>query len=299
MWKVYAVSGAVVSAELYCPMESDMNADGNVQWNDNGWTMTGSGGVHGKTSFNLLGGYIEFEMDTTEAHPGVNTNLYTTSPQTCCDYCDIQDNGSPQCMEMDIIENNGNCLAQTTWHTWPNHNGDCDEGGCWGQRSLPGGSFQMKAEWSADGWMTVTMDGNVVDVSNPVPSENAKEYMAQQMQSIGAQIQSSQWVGWVPGASNCPGSGDLGSSKYSVRNLRISGTVLQGVEPTKCSSPSPPSPTPTPPAPTGGPCCYGPQGAATSCQSSDITGCESGWCGESSDHCTGNCAGTWCPSFAV
>merc|ERR1711945_70623 len=68
-------------------------------------------------SFNLLGGYIEFEMDTTEAHPGVNTNLYTTSPQTCCDYCDIQDNGTPQCMEMDIIENNGNCLAQTTWHS--------------------------------------------------------------------------------------------------------------------------------------------------------------------------------------
>jgi hypothetical protein len=101
--------------------------------------MTGGGRVDGKTSFNLLGGYVEFDMDTSGAHTGVNNNFYTSSPDTCCGYCDIQANGSPQCMEMDIIENNGNCIAQSTWHTWPNKSGGCDEGGCEGNMYLKGG----------------------------------------------------------------------------------------------------------------------------------------------------------------
>lgn len=41
-------------------------------------------------------------MDTTNATGQTNTNFYTTSPATCCGYCDIQ--RSDPCMEMDIIE---------------------------------------------------------------------------------------------------------------------------------------------------------------------------------------------------
>merc|ERR1712232_171092 len=64
------------------------------------------------------------------------------------------------------------------------------------------------------------------------------------MASKGAQIQSSQWVGWVPSGNNC-GRGDLGSSTFSIRNLRVSGTVVQGPQPSKCSSPPGPKPSPS------------------------------------------------------
>merc|ERR1711907_791029 len=63
------------------------------------------------------------------------------------------------------------------------------------------------------------------------------------MSQYGAVIYSSQWTGWVPGS--CGGDGNLGASSFSVSNLRITGTVVQGPEPRKCS----PAPTPTPPAP--------------------------------------------------
>jgi len=226
------------SSAEWCPSEKDF-AIGGGHWNGNGWTMTGSGGVHGRQTFNLLGGYVEFEIDTTGAHGGVNNNFYLVSPDpsyfSASNDCDIQAQGKPGCMEMDIIENNGNCLAQTTWHTWVNHDGDCDQGGCWGQK-YRSGVTKVRAEFTTDGWMTVLMDGQKVDVSNPVPSAAAHSYVHDTMASKGAQIQSSQWVGWVP-AGNCASGGDLDSSTFSINNVRVSGTVVQGPEPTKCSSP--------------------------------------------------------------
>jgi len=220
-------------AEMFCPVQNDWSYGGDIRWVGRGWIMTGSGGVQGKTSFNLLGGYVEFDMNTTYAHVGINNNFYTTSPSPCCAYCDIQQGDHPQCMEMDIIENNGNCLAQTTWHTWPNHNGDCDEGGCWGQMYHPAGSFHVKADFSTDGWMTVTINGATVAVTHPAPSNNAKAYVAQTMAKIGAQFHSTQWQGWVP-SGNCPGGGDLASSQFAVQNVVVSGSVVQGQTPARC-----------------------------------------------------------------
>ena len=122
MLKVISILATVqfVSA-LYCPgNNNDMNDDstgseGNsVQFINNGWTIKGDARVSSKTSWNLLGGFIEFDMDVSRVSPQVNTNLYTSSPSipNCgsdC-YCDIQKSpsGKPSCMELDIIENNGN-----------------------------------------------------------------------------------------------------------------------------------------------------------------------------------------------
>lgn len=237
----------VVSAELYCPTQQDFDFGGDVQWDNNGWTMTGSGGVHAKTSWNLLGGFIEFEMDTSGSNAGVNTNLYTTSPDGTPggdNYCDIQSNGhGGVCMEMDVIEANGNCAAAATVHTWPNKDGGCDQGGCGGVQHISG-TYTVRAEFSEDGRMKVTYNGNEVSY-HPQPSDAANKYVADTMRSTGATIESSQWVGWVPDAGACPGSGDLGSSRYSVRNLQVFGAVLKGQEPTKCGGPSPPPPGPS------------------------------------------------------
>merc|ERR1719215_61975 len=123
----------------WCPREGDFFFDGGASWNGNGWSVAGGGGVHGKQSFNLLGGYVEFDMDSSGATPGMNNNFYTISPDhqynSHQDYCDGQGPhaSSPTgtyCLEMDIIEANGNCFAAATWHTWPNRDGDCDMGGC-------------------------------------------------------------------------------------------------------------------------------------------------------------------------
>ena len=51
--------------------------------------------MHGKATFNLLGGYVSFVMDVSRANAQVNTNFYTSSPASCCAYCDIQKNKSP------------------------------------------------------------------------------------------------------------------------------------------------------------------------------------------------------------
>lgn len=184
---------------------------------------------------------MEFDINTTGAHTGVNNNFYLVSPDLktfkATNDCDIQGQNKPSCMEMDIVENNGNCLAQTTWHTWPNFNGDCDRSGCAGQK-YRSGKTHIKAEFSADGWMSVFMDGVRVDVTHPVPSENAHKFVRETMASKGAQIQSSQWVGWVPRRWNsifyCGFGGDLESSLFRIENLRVSGIVVQGSPPPKC-----------------------------------------------------------------
>merc|ERR1712232_1046451 len=70
---------------------------------------------------------------------------------------------------------------------------------------------------------------------------------------------SSEWEGWVP-VSDCGTSGNHPGSHFSVSNLRIKGSVVQGPEPRKCApaptpapTPSPPTPSPPTPAPTPAP----------------------------------------------
>lgn len=280
------------TAELFCPGQGDFEFEGNTHWNGNGWDMHGGGGVHARFTTNILGGYMEFDMDTSGAHTGVNNNFYVTSPDpsyfSAKNDCDIQGQNKPSCMEMDFVENNGNCIGQTTWHTWPNHNGGCDRGGCYAKKSRSGYT-KFRAEFSSDGWMKVTYDGVAVDGYNPTPSGNSKKYVAETMASKGAQIMSSQWVGWVP-SGNCGGGGGLGSSSFSVKNIRISGTHVQGNRPQGCGGPSPPSPGPSPPGPPGpsggGQCCYG--GGCTGCS-------PSAYCKQSQANCEGACGGKWCP----
>jgi hypothetical protein len=216
---------------------------GNVQFVNGGWHQTGDSRVSSKTSWNLLGGYIEFDMDVSGTTPGTNTNVYTVSMtmdncgEAC--YCDIQDNGSPVCMELDIIEANGQCYFASTWHTVPGFGGGgCDAGGCAYDGALPGGTFHMKSVWSESGdWLTY-MNDQALHVNNyekDTLSDADRQRVKDTMNAHGAAIESSQWQGWVPGDS-CPGGGDLGSSSFSISNLRVYGKVHHGPEPTKCSS---------------------------------------------------------------
>merc|ERR1711998_739265 len=126
------------------------------------------GHVNGKASFNLLGGWVAFDMDTSG-------------------YCDIQENDSVQCMEMDLVENNGNCMMQTTWHTFPNSDENCDEGGC-GASSATSGLASYNASFTEDGYMTVTQNGMSVDSYNNDPSSAAMEVVVSTMRETGAAL---------------------------------------------------------------------------------------------------------------
>ena len=94
----------------------------------------------------------------------------------------------------------------------------------------------MKITYDTDGTWTTYRDGHAITGGslNPTPSSNDWSILRQYYSEHGAVIYSSQWVGWVP-IDSCGTSGDLGASSFSVRNLRISGKVLQGPTPTKCS----------------------------------------------------------------
>merc|ERR1712193_258315 len=133
---------------------------------------------------------------------------------------------------------NGNCFQATTWHTdrsGGDHDGKAQTGGLSPQ-------VHVKASWNSDGSsLGVDIGGN----------HHSGEGFQDVMSQYGAVIYSSQWTGWVPGS--CGGDGNSDASSFSVSNLRITGTVVQGPEPRKCSPAPAPTPSPVPPTPTPSP----------------------------------------------
>ncbi len=228
----------------YCPSAADFRIDykgrGSTQnLFDGGWSQTGGGRVATKSTFNLLNGSVEFDVDLTKCNRGVNANIYTISPDlkkeyTGAEYCDAQKSGSRWCVEIDWLESNGNCLGQTTYHTVPGTGKGCTAWGCKAQFSYPVPRFHMKFEYSPEGVISAYKNGRLLTILPPPTAKDwqtVKKYHTER----GALIISSQWVGWVPSSKNCSKSaGKLETSTYSIKNLQIEGTVVKGPEPTKC-----------------------------------------------------------------
>lgn len=197
-----------------------------------------------KSAFNLLGGYVEFDIDFSQVHTGVNANIYTISPKFVnatfdqATYCDGAATGIKWCPEVDWVESNGNCGGQTTLHTveGPGESG-CTAWGCESSYHYNGqASYHMRIEYAADGTWTTIRDGQTIAPNNlsPVPGLNDWSVLAARYSTYGAVIYSSQWVGWVP-VSDCGTTGDLNSSVYAVSNLRICGKLTQGPSPRMCT----------------------------------------------------------------
>jgi hypothetical protein len=94
----------------------------------------------------------------------------------------------------------------------------------------------MKVTYDANGVWTTTRNGQVISPSSlhPTPSNSDWETLVHYYNTRGAVIYSSQWVGWVP-VQDCGKSGDLSTSSFNVKNLRITGTLVQGPEPKLCT----------------------------------------------------------------
>lgn len=315
---------AGVAAEQYCPTKDDLTiayCDGGnkqhpimecPQLNDGGWYIEGGGGVATKSSFNLNGGYVEYDIDFDNVDNGVNANIYSISPDfsgqhfdKTRDYCDGAARGRDWCMEMDWIETNGHCGGAATIHTIEGPGSDgCTGWGCrnsYHYNEFGGQSkFAMRVEYDWNGEWHITMNGQPLGAMDPYPDGRAWGVTKWFHEQKGAVIYSSQWTGWVP-VSDCGGSGNLYGSSFTVSNLKISGTVVQGPEPTKCGgngpSPAPgpappphpaPAPPPAPaPTPNGGHCCWG--GCGNDCHND-------AFCSSNAQQCTSNCGGSWCTS---
>merc|ERR1712224_870328 len=120
-----------------------------------------------------------------------------------------------------------------------------------------GGSVSCSAQYSADGsHVDINIGGN----------SNGGNGQTGVMQSKGAVLYSSQWVGWVPG--------DWGSSVYAVKNLKITGRVVQGPEPRRCHPVTTPAPAPTP-APSPSSSCSGStlQACVQACPTASFSDC--------------------------
>jgi len=231
--------------QAYCPSANDITityGGGNVTIYDGGWSVVGGGAGATKAAFNLLGGSVDFDIDFSGTHPGVNANLYTISPVfsgsfSPTDYCDGSKTGSDWCVEVDWIESNGNCGGQTTLHTrqGPGSNG-CTAWGCAASYYYNGQpSFHMQIKYDTAGHWTTIHDGQVISPSNlsPPPQDLDWSTLVGQYSKQGAVIYGSQWVGWTPVAS-CGSNGNLAGSRYSIKNLRINGVHTQGPIPKGC-----------------------------------------------------------------
>lgn len=174
---------------------------------------------------------------------GVNCNIYSISPANLpgsgfsqANYCDGQGGGTGWCVEVDWIESNGNCGGQTTLHTRPG-TGDngCTGWGCEVEYQYGGTtSFHMKQVFGTDGTWTTYRDGVQVGPLNPAPQGYDWSELQSQYSTYGAVVYSSQWVGWVPDSSCGAGPGNLGGSSFTISNLKITGTVVQGPTPSGC-----------------------------------------------------------------
>lgn len=149
----------------------------------------------------------------------------------------------------------------------------------------------MKVEYGTDGMATVHRDGQVLGGWDPAPGGNEWQITQQIFQQDGGVVYSSQWGGWVPHEHDplqgCPQSGgNIDGSHFSVSNLRISGSVVHGPEPSRCSSPSPSPPSPSPaPAPTPAGQCQ-----VSDCKNNDGTNLKStAESASSADQCCDKC----------
>lgn len=239
--------GPAPGQDVFCPSANDLTvAYGKPDIQNQGWGINGGGAAATKSSFNLNGGYVEYDIDFSGVPTGVNANIYTISPKGLgssgynndANYCDGADNDKPWCLEVDWIESNGNCGGATTLHTvqGPGSNG-CTSWGCRQSYHYNGKtSFHMRIEYGQDGSWTTLRDGQNIGALSPSPSGSDWEVIKNFHESYGAVIYSSQWTGWVPVDDCGTNPGDLNSARFRVSNLKIAGSVVQGPIPTKCSS---------------------------------------------------------------
>lgn len=232
-------------AQYFCLGKNDFSTPTlkGVQWDRSGWTITGDGDVHGLATFNIMDGYVEFIMDTTGASDGIANTFYTSSPDTKTPvYCDASGTRhTPLCPEMDIVQNNGNCESQTSWHVMGS-GGSCDTSDktCSGKMGAHGKRV-VRADFPREDRgvvMHVSINGKEIDVKGVGDSD--KSYLRRVLSRQGVKFHSSQYKGSVPDSSkHCPmnAMGNITESTFSVSDIIVyAPRGIRNGEATECTT---------------------------------------------------------------
>jgi len=223
-----------------------VTAYGSPQLKDGGWDIHGNGGAASRASFNLLGGYVEFDVDVSNVKTGVNANLYAIAPSNLGpggftdndkQYCDGAINDRPNCIELDWVEQNGNCEGAATLHTvmGTGTSAPCNSWGCRTSWADGKGKYTLRIDYDQSGRQTLKKDGMTFSDWSPAPIQQDWDIIKGEMQSKGVVIYGSEWTGWVPSAHGCSDvDGDLAGSSYSISNIVVQGSVVQGPTPRMC-----------------------------------------------------------------
>eukprot|EP00931_Biecheleriopsis_adriatica_P010460 TRINITY_DN11152_c0_g2_i2.p1 TRINITY_DN11152_c0_g2~~TRINITY_DN11152_c0_g2_i2.p1 ORF type:complete len:309 (-),score=53.57 TRINITY_DN11152_c0_g2_i2:146-1072(-) len=268
---LYAYLGAA-GLKRYCPTAEDMEGGGELT--NQGWSETGPNGVFLTSTINLLGGFIEFDMDLSKTLPGVNSNVYGVFPKLegeqyndANDYCDGQPGTQLFCAEIDFIEANGPVAFGATLHTVPQGYHGCDQAGCAADGFfVPPPShegvcnatlandalissakpFRLRADFNQHGemYMSISQDGKTITYSQSsdafnqsgyLPNSNDRSIVKTMMIERGLLIKSTQWTGWVPQSDACPVPDPTAeNSTFVVSNMVLVGRVVKG-RLTECS----------------------------------------------------------------
>ena len=230
----------------YCPSKSDFYA---TPWSDvthykQGSIVRGNSRMATKSSFNLLGGSIEFDVDLRNSKRGVNTAVYTIAPKfggkdvyDTSMYCD--GNSNNWCVELDFVESNGKCGGATTLHTRPGQFPGCTGWGCAYNYLYDDAFTRFKIDIAEDGKYTVYVDGKRFTWNDivPKPLQSDLETWVKSLKENGAVIMFSSWTGWVPLDNKCgsvASNNVLETSSFSFNNLKITGKIVQGKELSLC-----------------------------------------------------------------
>lgn len=120
-------------------------------------------------------------------------------------------------------------------------NDGCTAWGCRNSYTYNGkASFHMQVLFGTDGTWTTIRDGQKIGGGSLSPAVGRDDWdvLKATYASKGGVLYSSEWVGWVPVTDQCGGNagdGPLGASHFTVSNLKVTGSVVQGPQPRKCS----------------------------------------------------------------
>eukprot|EP00927_Polykrikos_kofoidii_P041837 TRINITY_DN3569_c0_g2_i1.p1 TRINITY_DN3569_c0_g2~~TRINITY_DN3569_c0_g2_i1.p1 ORF type:complete len:1664 (-),score=228.44 TRINITY_DN3569_c0_g2_i1:158-4768(-) len=84
--------------------------------------------------------------------------------------------------------------------------------------------YLVRATFSEDGYMTVTINDEVLGPRNPRPDATDARQVVQTMRDFGARIESSLFGE----------NGNIGVARFDVHDVKVMGTVVQGMEPRGC-----------------------------------------------------------------
>jgi hypothetical protein len=273
-------------SDFWCPNISDLvvdqqDANAQVNLSSRKLTITGGARVSTKASYDILGGYVKFDLDLQSASPGVISNVHAIAAElvggsyTKSSYCEGQGGVGGMkpnvkfCPELDIIRATGSVSGVSSLYTVPGGEDPVQDPphpncnnliGCNGFYTFSkphppvGGNvskplnlvLHVESRLSAlEGWTTRISDDGIhwqtVYTMALEPPPNELDLPVILESMKTTGVVISSAASGLETKGAIGNIGDLRKSQFSVANLIINGRHVAGPKPTACPSPYPPT----------------------------------------------------------